>query len=166
MVSRPSLLEALRKAVEGACLDEIKVATEYTSLPSEFESAFCHGMQAGDQTIPAWHDAFTVYFNEQIKTNERFRSIWFATELASVKALGLENNSILKMLEAQQHKLIAELKEIRSTLSVIVGSMEMLETNQARLLAMAMSDSDARNIILNAEQRRHHALREAGSQAL
>lgn len=48
-------------------------------VPALFRNVF-----AGDYG-PGWYDAFAVYVSEQLKTNERFRSIFFAAELLDVR---------------------------------------------------------------------------------
>ncbi|NIZ01206.1 tetratricopeptide repeat protein [Thalassospira lucentensis] len=50
--------------------------------PALFERVF-----KGEEEFAGWYDAFSLFVTEELKTNERFRSIFFATEFADIRGM-------------------------------------------------------------------------------
>ena len=50
--------------------------------PALFERLF-----KGEEEFAGWYDAFSLFVTEELKTNERFRSIFFATEFADIRGM-------------------------------------------------------------------------------
>lgn len=77
------LATSARKDCEKRALDELEKDTgrKPTYL---FQQVFAgnHGSDDG----AGWYEAFSLFVTEELKTNERFRSIFFATELVDIRS--------------------------------------------------------------------------------
>jgi tetratricopeptide (TPR) repeat protein len=80
--SHESYAELSHKArldCEARALDEI-ARDAGRKAPPLFERVF-----KGDSGGAGWYEAFSLFVTQQLKTNERFRSIFFATELVEIR---------------------------------------------------------------------------------
>ena len=70
--------QAAREAAEKQALAELEKDAD-AKAPLLFQDMFMGRDGAG------WYETFDLFVNEQIKGNERFRSIFFAAELVDIK---------------------------------------------------------------------------------
>lgn len=77
-------VQSSRKTVENAFLAEIAKHTD-CQIPTDFRDLFIGQDQNLKHPPPAWYDMVALFITEEIKTNERFKSIFFAAELVDIK---------------------------------------------------------------------------------
>lgn len=110
--------QARQAAVERA-LAELRTATG--PLPPAFETIF-----RGADERAGWYAVFGLYLAEQIKTNPRFRDIFFTAEL-------LETRHILQEINATVARLLAREPDLASYLQDLRGKLEQIGHTVARI---------------------------------
>jgi len=116
-----------RKITERYALDEIEKGTNKT-VPPIFRRLF-----NGDDG-PGWYDIFALFVNEQIKTNERFRSIFVAAELVDIKRLGAATEQrIGGLVKAGTVSIVAEVQQLAITITSIKEDTTAIRAAQTAL---------------------------------
>jgi len=120
-----------RQKIESAFLAEIAHETD-CQIPPDFQDFFTgtdpniHPPQGG------WYDMVALYITEEIKENERFKSIFFATELVDIKRLIVELTARIAAFTTQGVPAIGV--EVKQLLRDIKGDTEKLLAGQQSTL--------------------------------
>ena len=86
---------AVAMLAEDVVLDELREALDGVRLPDGFEEHFRRGTDTG----PRFLDLFGAYISEQIKENDRFRSIFITGRLSEIVSLAIETREFAARIE-------------------------------------------------------------------
>jgi tetratricopeptide (TPR) repeat protein len=121
----------LRKLAEDAVLAELaKFARQ--KVPPTFEQHF-RG-DAGGKTLD-WFTAYSACLAEQVKTNERFRSVLEMNLLGDLTRLGLQTHEVIVEIEAQAGLWSSLLQELPETLNEINARTKKIDSKLDELIA-------------------------------
>jgi len=104
-----------RQAVEAAVLAELGEALGATEVPEDFAMRF-RGEVEG---FGPWFDAFSLYLAEELKADEKFRTIFTATKLSNLEGLAIDGNEIVRALDEKADAIAADLSIVRETVDRI-----------------------------------------------
>lgn len=128
------LVTTARQDCEKRALDELEKETG--RKPTYLFQQIFAGNHVSDDGA-GWYEAFSLFVTEELKTNERFRSIFFATELVDIRSA---INGIATLLE---HKLtdfpdLSDFKsDMRHRLDRIEAGVSQIDEKLGRLLVHA-----------------------------
>ncbi|MBO9422361.1 AAA family ATPase [Labrenzia sp. R4_2] len=160
-------LRNLRQAAEEICLAELAEATGYDPLPNAFLEVFRNGLVEDSEPVaPSWHAAFSVYFTEQVKTNERFSRIWFGEKLGTLEKLSVSHQALLEQVAHQNGYFAEDVAAIRNQLDSFASSIGAMRYSLEHLTAQIASGSENPKLLLKAEQRRLLSIAEAAGETL
>jgi hypothetical protein len=124
-----------RKRIEAAFLGEIEAEIGHRT-PSAFLDFFAPKRGPGRF---GWYDIVALFVSEEIKTNERFRSIFFASELVDIKKLITEaDRRAANLLDQGVDSIRSDIAAVASTISGIKDDTLTIRTMLAQLLARAL----------------------------
>jgi tetratricopeptide (TPR) repeat protein len=127
---------AARRAAEDAALAELQAASS-GAVPAFFAAAF--------RAAGGWYDVYALFVNEEIKTNERFRSIFLAAELVDLKRLvAAVEARIAAALEAGVQALAFRLDSFERWLRDITERLARIEDKVDRGFADVMAALEQR----------------------
>lgn len=119
---------AARRAAEDAALEELRRESG-AAVPAFFAATFReHG---------GWYDVYALFVNEEIKTNQRFRSILLAAELVDLKRLvSTADARILAAQAAGVQALAFRLESVERWLRDITERLTRIEDKADELLRL------------------------------
>ena len=125
-----SAAQAAREAAEKQAIAEIEKDAD-AKAPLLFQDMFTGRDGAG------WYETFDLFVNEQIKGNERFRSIFFAAELVDIKRVVLAAERRIGELVKGVERLDVKLDRVIQTTEATHTAVTALPTQVAEIVRSA-----------------------------
>jgi uncharacterized protein YqhQ len=126
-----------RETFENGFLAELEAKTKL-KIPLGFRPFFTgENLPPGAPKNGGWYSMVALYVTEELKTKQRFESIFVATELVDIKQLiAAADKRIATLLAEGVPSIIAEIQQITARLTKIVDGIGTLQTGQDQILAM------------------------------
>lgn len=124
--SASNRLGVSRALAEDAVIEELQAELGATAVPESFVARFKSTAEDGQ----GWFEAFGLFLAEELKADERFRSIFTATKLSSLEGLALDGLDIVNRIDQRADQMADDLEFVRGQ----VGAIADAQTRQTDLL--------------------------------